>query len=100
MKKPEFDPESYPPFPSDVSTAPLNRISLSKLLNDDEDEKECLFVACKTHGFFYLELGDSPQGQTLKEGGEQIARVAEEAFALPLDEKQKYAFAKTKTIFG
>jgi hypothetical protein len=45
-----------PPFPEDVSTAPLLRISLSKLTQGDSDEIDRLWKACRELGFFYLDL--------------------------------------------
>ena len=56
---------SYPPFPSDVLTAPLSRISLSKLLLGDTDEEKALFQASRTAGFFLLDLSRSKLGEAL-----------------------------------
>ncbi|THY22002.1 Clavaminate synthase-like protein [Aureobasidium pullulans] len=49
-----------PPFPEDVATAPLLRISLSKLISGDEGETDKLWEACCRLGFFYLDLRDVP----------------------------------------
>lgn len=45
-----------PPFPEDVLTAPLLRISLSKLTLGDQEEIGKLWKACCELGFFYLDL--------------------------------------------
>jgi hypothetical protein len=45
-----------PPFPNTVPTAPLLRISLSKLLAHDAEEEERFWSACCNLGFFYLDL--------------------------------------------
>ena len=45
-----------PPFPEDVPTAPLLRISLSKLVQGDQKEIDKLWEACCELGFFYLDL--------------------------------------------
>lgn len=45
-----------PPFPEDVPTAPLLRISLSKLTIGDREEISKLWKACCELGFFYLDL--------------------------------------------
>ncbi|KAJ9625732.1 hypothetical protein H2203_004494 [Taxawa tesnikishii (nom. ined.)] len=86
----EFD--DLPPFPSDVPTAPLLRISLSKLARGDEQEVDRLWKACYELGFFYLDLRDSRNGSGIN--GDQLLRdanslfaVGEEIFALPVSEK-------------
>jgi len=45
-----------PPFPTELHTAPLLRISLRKLLSGDEQEVDRLWKACCELGFFYLDL--------------------------------------------
>ncbi|KAI9726899.1 MAG: hypothetical protein M1828_000247 [Chrysothrix sp. TS-e1954] len=48
-----------PPFPTDVPTAPLLRLSLRKLLDDDQDENQRLWEACTELGFFYLDIASA-----------------------------------------
>jgi hypothetical protein len=45
-----------PPFPEDVPTAPLLRISLNRLTQGDSGEIDKLWQACRELGFFYLDL--------------------------------------------
>ncbi|KAL1627923.1 hypothetical protein SLS54_002190 [Diplodia seriata] len=45
-----------PPFPADVPTCPLVRISLARLLHGDQDEEDALWRACCDLGFFYIDL--------------------------------------------
>lgn len=45
-----------PPFPDDVPTAPLLRLSLQKLVSGDAQESARLWKACTELGFFYLDL--------------------------------------------
>lgn len=99
----EFD--DLPPFPSDVPTAPLLRISLSKLARGDEQEVDRLWKACYELGFFYLDLRDSRNGSGIN--GDQLLRdanslfaVGEEIFALPVSEKVKYDFKDRGSYFG
>jgi isopenicillin N synthase-like dioxygenase len=47
-----------PPFPEDIPTAPLLRISLNKLTRGDQREIDKLWEACCELGFFYLDLRD------------------------------------------
>ncbi|KAI8237062.1 hypothetical protein K4K57_003277 [Colletotrichum sp. SAR 10_99] len=95
-----FSPESYPPFPTDLPTAPIEKISLRKLLEKDDEEANRLFVACQKHGFFYLNVRDHPEGEALQTGALQMARLAEETFQLPLDEKRKHHQAYNGSIYG
>ncbi|KAF3010187.1 hypothetical protein E8E14_009645 [Neopestalotiopsis sp. 37M] len=99
----EFTPEHYPPFPDGLPTVALETISLQGLLDGEPEERSRMFEACKGRGFFYLDLraGGSEAGRILLEGAEQIARVGEETFDLPVDEKMKYAQGvKARTLFG
>lgn len=99
----EFTPEHYPPFPDGLPTVALETISLQGLLDGEPEERSRMFEACKGRGFFYLDLraGGSEAGRILLEGAERIARVGEETFDLPVDEKMKYAQGvKARTLFG
>jgi len=85
----EFTPAQYPPFPDspEFKTVNLETISLSKLLAEDAKEQDRVFEACKTRGFFYLELGGSESGETILKGADDICSMAEEFFKSPLEEK-------------
>ena len=95
----EFVPSDYPPFPNDLKTIELQTISLQKIQDADAAEQDRMFEACKSWGFFYLDLSQSEQGETIAQGAEDVARVAESVMALPLEEKRKYPFANGD-IFG
>ncbi|KJK84809.1 hypothetical protein H633G_11402, partial [Metarhizium anisopliae BRIP 53284] len=49
--------DAAPPFPDDVPTAPLLRLSLAKLRAREPDEVRRFTAACEALGFFYLDLG-------------------------------------------
>jgi isopenicillin N synthase-like dioxygenase len=87
----EFTPETYPPFPSssEFKTVDLKTISLVKLLSQDAEEQDRVFEACKTRGFFYLELGGCDSGETILKGADDICHMAEDFFKLPLAEKEE-----------
>jgi hypothetical protein len=88
----------HPPFPDDVPTAPLLRLSLHRLLKRDEAEVERFNRACEDLGFFYLDLeGD---GDSLFRDADGLFNVAEALCDLPLEEKEKYDFSSKKTYFG
>ena len=95
----EFTPNDYPSFPPGFPTVELETISLKKLQDKDSNEQERVFEACKGRGFFYLELPDCEQGETILHGSEDIARVAERTFELPLEEKMKFE-PVNKELFG
>ncbi|KAK4634261.1 2-oxoglutarate-dependent dioxygenase [Fulvia fulva] len=97
----EFTPDHYPPFPesAEFPTIDLETISLARLQDGDPRELDRVFEACKSWGFFYLELPGCEQGDTIANGADDICRVAEKVFHLPLDEKLKYEF-QGKDIFG
>lgn len=97
----EFTPEKYPPFPDsdDLALINLETISLRKIQNADETEQTRMFEACKGWGFFFLDLSDSEQGKVILDGANELCRVAEQAFKLPLEEKVQYRFG-IKEFFG
>ena len=87
-----------PPFPDDVPTAPLLRLSLHKLVKRDEAEVARFNRACEDLGFFYLDLeGD---GDSLLRDANELFGVGEALCDLPLDEKEKYDFSSKKSYFG
>ncbi|GLA07250.1 hypothetical protein AnigIFM60653_008205 [Aspergillus niger] len=91
---------NLPPFPSDVPTAPLLRLSLSKLQAHDITETHNLLQACKDIGFFYLDLRDSNEGTNLLNNADKLFPIGERLFDLPLDEKKKYDLASQKSYYG
>ena len=89
-----------PPFPSDVSTAPIARISLSKILANDPSESAAALEACRTHGFFYLDLTSTPVGENLIQESEDLLQLSYRAFDHPFEEKDKHALIKGVSLFG
>ena len=89
-----------PPFPDDVPTAPLLRLSLEKLLARDETEFQHLLQACEEIGFFYLNLEDSEAGSSILRDADELFQVGEDLFKLDLSEKQKYDFSGQNSYFG
>jgi isopenicillin N synthase-like dioxygenase len=87
----EFTPDQYPPFPSspEFKSVNLETISLTKLLSQDTTEQDRVFEACKSRGFFYLELGGCESGETILKGADDICRMAEEFFKLPMEQKEE-----------
>jgi isopenicillin N synthase-like dioxygenase len=90
--------QNAPPFPDDVPTAPLLRLSLAKLIQRDADEVSRFVRACEDLGFFYLDL--SGPGDSLLADADQLFKTGEELFDLPLEEKKKYDFMHKNSYFG
>jgi isopenicillin N synthase-like dioxygenase len=92
---------TLPPFPDDVSTAPLVTISLRKLVEDISGiEHERLFSAAKSLGFFYLDVQGTPEGKHLLRQADDLFDLMNEFFSLSIEEKAKYDFAAKKSYFG
>lgn len=69
------DNEIIPLSSVDVPTAPLLCLSLKKLQEWDTEESKSLFRASKELGFFYLDLGDSPEGSSILHQAEQLFQI-------------------------
>ena len=92
--------ENIPPFPDGVRIAPIARISFAKILGKDAAEGEKVLEACKTDGFFYLDLQSCVEGRNMFEEAESIVDAAAEFFELPLEMKKKYASVKGESVAG
>src|SRR5690349_17525552 len=80
-----------PAFPDNVPTAPLLRLSLVKLLGRDPQLVKRFVNACEQLGFFYLDL--SGAGDSILADADQLFKVGEQLFDLPLEEKKQYDFS-------
>jgi hypothetical protein len=95
-----------PPFPTDVPTAPLLRISLKKLIEHDENEINKVWKASQELGFFYLDLRSATSadsqinGPALLKDIEALFSLGENIFELPTPEKQEYDFIEKGSYFG
>lgn len=90
----------YPPFPSDITTAPLVSLSLAKLEVHDAAESEAFFKSCRSLGFFYLNMEGSTLGEHLVSEAEQLHKLQQDFFERPNDEKEVYAREKIDPFFG
>ena len=89
---------ALPPFPEDVATAPLLRLSLTKLQANDAEEIKRLGRACEDLGFFYLDLRGP--GDEILANANKLFDVAKDLYDLPLPEIQKYDFMHKGSYFG
>ncbi|OAL51686.1 Clavaminate synthase-like protein [Pyrenochaeta sp. DS3sAY3a] len=103
-----------PPFPNNVPTAPLLRISHEKLLRGDPDEVQRCWEACCQLGFFYLDLRPSTtfeqtessvengpmNGESILRDADQLFEVMKGFYELDVQEKVKYDFKDQGSYFG
>ncbi|KAI3390818.1 hypothetical protein diail_8572, partial [Diaporthe ilicicola] len=83
--------ENIPPFPDDISTAPVASVSLSGLRSGDNDTARDLLEAYRTLGFFLLDLRGEPLGDTLVTEIDQLmGGVGKDVMGLPEDVKRQY----------
>jgi hypothetical protein len=88
-----------PPFPDDIPTAPLLRLSLSKLRTDPV-ESDRLFSASKDLGFFYLDLRGDEEGETLLEEADKFFELGPKLYDIGRDELQKYDYKSQGSYMG
>ncbi|KAL9115107.1 MAG: hypothetical protein Q9227_000901 [Pyrenula ochraceoflavens] len=95
---------TIPPFPDGLLEVPLRQLSLGKLERKDEAEAARLVDACRTTGFFYLDLSDDKEdstlGKQLLQDADDLVDTAKQGFRLPTEEKQRYELSKTQSLFG
>ncbi|EED22981.1 oxidoreductase, 2OG-Fe(II) oxygenase family, putative [Talaromyces stipitatus ATCC 10500] len=92
--------DSLPPFPDDVPTILLDRLSLTKLLRYDSDEYRKFCRACENIGFFYLDLRNEGQGDSILSDADELFKISEQLFALDFEEKSKYDHSKKRSYYG
>ena len=91
MESSAFKDYQPPPFPEELPTIDLPRISLKKLLDDDEAEAQRVFDICTRTGFFYLDMLDHPKGLKLYESACRALDVRREIMPkMTVDEKRTY----------
>ena len=96
----EIEGSRLPPFPDDVPTAPLLRLSLRKLVDNNVEESNRFFRACTDLGFFYLDLRDASSDLPILENADALFDVAESFFDLSVEEKGQYDFSGQNSYFG
>ncbi|KAL9072455.1 MAG: hypothetical protein Q9157_005101 [Trypethelium eluteriae] len=79
-------------YPSEgLSTIELPKISLAKLLKNDETEAQAVFDICCRTGFFYLDLMDHAKGEKLWESACLAREIGQNVMStVPLEEKNKF----------
>ncbi len=90
---------NLPPFPSNIPTAPLHRLSLSKLRSTTE-ESDRLFSSCKDLGFFYLDLRGDAEGEKLLGEADELFDLGPKLYDLGRDELSKYDYKNVGSYAG
>ena len=90
----------YPPFPNNVPVADLPRVSLGKLIANDDAESEQLFRACRETGFFLVDLRHSCEGETMLKDAELAFDLNEKIYEIDQGELMKHAFKPPGSLFG
>lgn len=89
-----------PPFPSDIPTAPLLRLSHQKLLARDANEVQKMMQACEDIGFFYLNLEGSEEGRGILNDADKLFETGVNLLNLSLEEKLQYDFSNQNSYHG
>ncbi|OGM44899.1 hypothetical protein ABOM_006123 [Aspergillus bombycis] len=92
--------ESIPQFPNTLPVAKLLKISLSSLISGDPDAANDVLTACRTSGFFHLDLSNSPLGEAMIPLIDSIFPIIQQTMQLPLEEKMKYTQDAPRSFLG
>ena len=88
----KYDKDFYPePFPNGLPMVDLKRISLAKLLDDDQEEAKRLFDICTHEGFCYVDLMGHPEGLKLMEDARLVHQMGKDV-CNTTTMAEKYAF--------
>lgn len=90
---------NLPPFPKNIPTAPLHRLSLSKLRSDSAESAR-LFSSCKDLGFYYFDLRGDEEGEKLLAQADQIFDLGPKLYDLGREELSKYDYKKVGSYAG
>lgn len=93
-----------PPFPNDVPTAPLLRLSYARLQSSDPEiakaELDAFFSASKDLGFFYLDMRGHRLGEELLAESEKLFGVGKQLFKEGAEELNKYDYSSQMSYMG
>jgi isopenicillin N synthase-like dioxygenase len=83
---------SQPAFPDDLQPiAQIATVSLAKLVAGDTGEAEAVLHACRTLGFFLLDLTGDSVGENLISEVDAVFDVVRQTMELSMEEKNKFA---------
>lgn len=92
---------SQPAFPDDLQPiAQMATVSLAKLVTGDTGEAEAVLHACRTLGFFLLDLKGDPVGESLIAEVDALFDVVRQTMELSVVEKNKFAHDPPRDFRG
>lgn len=92
---------SQPSFPHDLQPiAQIATVSLAKLVAGDAREAEAMLHACRTLGFFLLDLAGDPVGERMIAEVDTVFDVVRQTMELNMDEKNKFAHDPPRDFRG
>lgn len=89
-----------PPWPSDIPTLELPRVSLYRLRARDTDEEAHVFQSCRQLGFFLLDLSDDDVGTDLMAHIAKVLHLTRAFYAQADDAKLAYAVDPPERLLG
>ncbi|KAF2787490.1 oxidoreductase [Melanomma pulvis-pyrius CBS 109.77] len=90
----------YPPFPKDVPSAALSKVSLAKLFTNDVDEAKAMFESCRSIGFFLLDLSGHEIGEAFVQDIDRVLDITKDIMALSDEKKLEYLTKPPKRLVG
>jgi hypothetical protein len=91
---------NIPPFPDDVPTASMHRISLTDLRSGDGATAKALLTACQGLGFFLLDLNGDSVGEQIIDEVDQLLGLDKDVLNLPDEVKEQYMHDIPKSFLG
>lgn len=83
---------AIPPFPSSIPTASISTVDFAALASGSPEQRDLVYAAASGSGFFYL--SNHAIDSTF------MFKLAQQVFALPLEEKMKYDMGTTGHYYG
>lgn len=89
-----------PPFPPSIPIATLPTLSLAQLQSNNPEESTRLYAACRSHGFFLLDLRGAPSGEALLRSAEVMFDLMAATFALDQSILEQYPIKPPASLLG
>jgi isopenicillin N synthase-like dioxygenase len=92
--------KEYPAFPNNIRSASMTKISLKKLRENNKSTCQDMFQACRTLGFFLLDLSGDQQGEEFVSVIDAVLRLTKDVMALDQEEKMRYHATPPERLVG
>lgn len=92
---------SQPALPNDLQPiAQIVTVSLPKLVAGDVKEADAMLHACRTLGFFLLDLAGDPIGERMIAEVDIVLDIVRQTMELSMEEKNKFAHDPPRDFRG